>query len=147
MDNTLVDFGTGVQRVDPAVAAPYIARGHPDEIPGVYALMDPMPGAVDAFIELSARFDAYILSTAAWHNPSAWRDKLEWVKAQWGSGEDSPVYKRLILSHHKDLNRGDFLVDDKPLHGAAEFQGEWIRFGSERYPDWDAVVGYLLTRV
>ncbi len=143
MDGTLVDFATGVARVPPIVAAPYLARDHPDEIPGLYALMDPMPGAVEAFRELSERFDAYILSTAAWHNPSAWTDKLEWVKRYWGADEDSPVYKRLILSHHKDLNRGDFLIDDNAVHGAAEFQGEWVRFGSPEFPDWDAVLAHL----
>jgi len=143
MDGTLVDFGSGVARVDPDFAAPYLARGHPDEIPGVYSLMDPMPGAVEAFRELAERFDAYILSTAAWHNPSAWTDKLEWVKRTWGGGDDAPAFKRLILSHHKDLNRGDFLIDDNAIHGAAEFQGEWIQYGSAAFPDWDAVLSYL----
>jgi len=119
MDGTLVDFASGVARVDADFAAPYLARGHPDEIPGVYSLMDPMPGAIDAFRELAERFDAYILSTAAWRNPSAWTDKLDWVKRAWGAGDDSPVFKRLILSHHKDLNRGDFLIDDNDVHGAA----------------------------
>lgn len=143
MDGTLVDFWSGVSRVDPEVSAPYLARNHPDEIPGVYALMDPMPGAVEAFIELADRFDAYILSTAAWHNPSAWTDKLEWVKRTWGADEFSPVFKRLILSHHKDLNRGDILIDDNAMHGAAEFHGEWIQFGSSTYPDWAAVLDHL----
>ena len=30
------------------------------------------------------------------------------------------LYKRLILSHHKDLNRGDFLVDDRPHKNGAD---------------------------
>jgi 5'(3')-deoxyribonucleotidase len=54
------------------------------------------------------------------------------------------AYKRLILSHHKDLNQGDYLIDDKGKNGASEFEGEWIHFGSERFPDWDAVLKYLL---
>ena len=143
MDGTLVDFASGVARIDPEIAAPYLARGHPDEIPGVYSLMDPNPGAVEAFIELAELFDAYILSTAAWHNPSAWTDKLEWVKRTWGAGDEAPVFKRLILSHHKDLNRGDILIDDNAMHGAAEFQGEWVRFGSPEFPDWGAVLEHV----
>ena len=55
------------------------------------------------------------------------------------------AYKRLILSHHKNLNRGDYLIDDRPHKGGADkFDGEVIAFGSERFPDWDAVLRYLL---
>ena len=27
--------------------------------------------------------------------------------------------------------------------GASEFSGEWIQFGSERFPDWDSIVSYM----
>ena len=63
-----------------------------------------------------------------------------------GHEEDSPAYKRLILTHHKDLNHGDFLVDDRPNNGADRFEGEWIRFGSPEFPDWQAVLDYLRTK-
>jgi len=102
-----------------------------------------MVGAVDAFATLSQRFDTYILSTAPWNNPSAWSDKLEWVKTNLGN----TAYKRLILTHHKNLNRGDFLVDDRQKNGASEFGGELILFGSEQFPDWSVVTKYLLDRV
>jgi 5'(3')-deoxyribonucleotidase len=52
-----------------------------------------------------------------------------------------PVYKRLILSHHKQLNDGHYLIDDRPhKNGAGNFKGELIHFGSERYPNWKAVL-------
>ena len=57
------------------------------------------------------------------------------------------VHKRLILSHHKNLNRGDFLVDDGTNNGADEFQGEHLLFGSERFPDWLVVSEYLKARL
>lgn len=56
---------------------------------------------------------------------------------------DSPGYKRLILTHHKDLNRGDFLIDDRTRHGADRFAGEHIHLGSDRFPDWPSVMEYL----
>ena len=105
--------------------------------------MSPVAGAVDAFATLSQRFDTYVLSTAPWNNPSAWSDKLEWVKINLGNA----AYKRLILTHHKNLNKGDFLVDDRQKNGASEFAGELILFGSEQFPDWSAVTKYLLDRV
>lgn len=28
--------------------------------------------------------------------------------------------------------------------GTSEFSGEWIEFGSERFPDWQSVLDYLI---
>lgn len=109
--------------------------------------MDPMPGALEAMQELNKVFDLYILSTAPWLNPSAWIDKLEWVQRYFGKGKDTIFHKRLIISHHKDLNCGDFLIDDRENNGANEFKGELIRFGSSDYPDWPTVVEYLIHKL
>ena len=49
--------------------------------------------------------------------------------------------------HHKELNRGDFLIDDRTGNGADVFEGEHIRFGMEKFPDWPAVMAYLRPRV
>jgi 5'(3')-deoxyribonucleotidase len=140
MDNVLVDFPSGVARLDAETRRAY--EGRLDEVPGIFALMDPLPGAVAAFTRLAQSFDAYVLSTAPWENPSAWSDKLLWVQRHLG-----PVArKRLILTHHKDLNAGDFLVDDRLKNGAERFGGEHLHFGTERFPDWPAVLAYLLAR-
>ena len=150
MDNTLVDFKTRLEGVAPSVLKQY--EGRVDEIPGFFAVMQPMPGALEAFHELSGLFDTYILSTAPWHNPSAWQHKVEWVHLHFGEDEyvdreENPAYKRLILSHHKNLNRGDYLVDDRPhKNGADKFDGEVITFGSTKYPDWPAVTKHLRAR-
>jgi 5'-nucleotidase len=140
MDGVLVDFESGLDRVPAATRSEY--QGHEDDIPGLFALMDPMPGALEAFAELAGLFDTYILSTAPWRNPSAWSDKLLWVQKHLGDA----AHKRLILSHHKGLNRGDYLVDDRARHGVNEFEGEHIHFGTPEFPDWPAVVKYLQVR-
>jgi 5'(3')-deoxyribonucleotidase len=141
MDNVLVDFPSGMAACDPALLGQF--KECPDEIPGIFALMQPMPGAIAAYHALSELFDTYILSTAPWENPTAWSDKLEWVKRHLGE----PAHKRLILSHNKHLNRGHYLVDDRPNNGAEEFGKvpgqEWIHFGHDHYKDWPAVVAYL----
>jgi 5'-nucleotidase len=145
MDNTLVDFGARLKGVDPRVRKRY--RNREDELPGLFALMPPMPGALEAYRELSSLFDTYILSTAPWGNPSAWQHKLEWVQVHLGLDQGTPAYKRLILTHHKDLNRGDFLVDDRPGHnGADQFEGEVIPFGSKEFRSWSKVLRYLRDR-
>jgi 5'-nucleotidase len=142
LDNTLVDFPSGIAALLEEDRHNFIDRY--DDCPGIFAKMDPVPGAVAAFGLLARAFDTYILSTAPWNNPTAWADKLEWVKRHLGSTPDSPAYKRLILTHHKNLNRGHFLVDDRPARGAAEFEGEWLRFGAPEFPSWVEVTEYLL---
>ena len=141
LDNVLVDFESGLSHILPEIVKKF--DGRLDEIPGVFTKMAPVRGAVEAFIALVEPFDTYILSTAPWNNASAWSDKLEWVKETLGA----PAYKRLILTHHKDLNRGDFLVDDRTKNGADKFPGELILFGSELFPDWFTVKNYLLSKV
>ncbi len=114
-------------------------EGRLDEVPDIFSKMSPVPGAIEAFEQLAELFDTYILSTAPWENPSAWSDKLLWVKKHLGKS----AYKRLILSHHKHLNRGDFIIDDRLSNGVDKFVGEHIHFGTTLFPDWPAVVAYL----
>jgi 5'-nucleotidase len=104
--------------------------------------MQPVEGAVESFTTLAQHFDTYVLSTSPWENPTAWSDKGVWVKKYLGVH----AYKRLILTHHKDLNIGDYLVDDRTNNGADKFKGEHILFGSALFPNWHAVVDYLLRR-
>jgi 5'-nucleotidase len=137
MDNVLVDFPSGISKITDKQRSDF--SGDLDEVPGIFALMDPIPGAIEAFSELSLKFDTYILSTAPWENPSAWADKLLWVKEYLGVS----AHKRLILSHHKNLNTGDYLIDDRLRNGADKFTGEHIRFGTDRFPNWESVLNYL----
>ena len=144
MDNVLVDFKSGIARLDDKTREQY--RGDLDEVPGIFSLMDPMPGAINAVHELKEHYDLYVLSTAPWLNPSAWTDKLHWIQKYFGKEKDSVFYKRLIISHRKHLNHGDYLIDDRPNNGAEDFAGEWIRFGQEPFVGWDEVAGYLINR-
>ncbi len=140
MDNVLVDFPAAIKKLDAATLAKY--EGRLDEVPGIFSLMPPMESAIDSYAQLSEWFDTYILSTSPWENPSAWSDKLHWVKQYL----TDPAYKRLILSHNKHLNYGDYLIDDRLKNGADRFQGELIHFKTELFPDWPSVMDYLRER-
>jgi 5'(3')-deoxyribonucleotidase len=140
MDNVLVDFPSAFEFLDEKVMAEY--EGHLDDVPGIFSLMKPMKGAIEAFSKLTKVFDVYILSTSPWDNPSAWQDKLLWVKKYLGEY----AYKRLILTHHKNLNAGDYLIDDRIKNGVDKFEGEHIHFGSEQFPDWEITLKYLLAK-
>ena len=138
MDNVLVDFPSGISKLSQEVINEY--ESNLDEVPNIFSLMEPLEGAIDSFKILSQRYDTYILSTAPWENSSAWSDKVKWVKKYLGES----AYKRLILSHHKNLNHGDYLIDDRTKNGAGEFKGELIQFGADKFPDWKSVCSYLL---
>jgi len=137
MDNVLVNFEYALQFVDEKTLKEY--DGCYDEIPGLFKFMTPNKNAIMAFHRISSVYDSYILSTAPWENSSAWSDKLLWVKTYLGE----PAKKRLILSHHKNLLMGDYLIDDRLKNGVDKFTGEHIHFGTEKFPDWDSVVRYL----
>jgi len=102
----------------------------------------PMAGAVEAFYKLcfDEDYDVYILSTAPWNIPNSWTQKRLWVSKYLGD----KAHKRLILCNHKNLLRGDILIDDRTANGAGEFDGELIQFGTDKYPDWQTITKYLL---
>jgi 5'(3')-deoxyribonucleotidase len=137
MDGVLVDFDTGLRAQNEAVLREYEDRE--DEIPHLFADMPPMKDAIESFMKLSKIYDVYILSTAPWENISAWSDKVVWVKKYLGEN----ARKRVILTHRKDLNIGDYLIDDRKRNGAEKFRGELILFGSDRFPNWESVCEYL----
>ena len=135
MDNVLVDFNSVIKKLnlDPNT-------NDLDEVDGIFSYMTPLKGAIEGYNRLvELGHDVYILSTAPWENSSAWSDKLIWVKKYIGEN----AKKRLILSHNKNLNKGDFLIDDRLANGAGEFEGTLIRFGNEDFPNWDTVINYF----
>ena len=142
MDGTLADFN----RYADELRASGLVTGdkRPDCWPGIFAHLEPMPGALEAVNALKDDYELFIASTNPWLNDDGASEKLWWVK-NWfgGDGPENPFFKHVILTHHKELLRGDYLIDDWPAHGASEFKGELIRFGSEAYPDWPSVVEHL----
>ena len=74
--------------------------------------------------------------------PESWTHKRMWVSKHLGKH----AYKKLILSNHKNLLSGDYLIDDRTANGAGEFSGELIQFGSDKFPDWSSVLNYLQTK-
>ena len=140
MDGVLVDFQSGIDSLTEEQRESF--KDGLDDVPGIFSKMKPVEGALEAYEELTRHFDVYILSTAPWNNPSAWTDKLLWVKKYLGD----LAHKRLILSHNKHLNDGDFLIDDRTANGAGDFKGEHVKFLSEEFQNWDDVLNYLIPK-
>jgi 5'(3')-deoxyribonucleotidase len=139
MDGVIVDFDSALKLQSEETLKEY--EGREDEIPGLFGQMQPMPGALEAVRKLNERYDCYILSTAPWGNPSAWSDKVIWITRYL----DDVFHKKMVITHCKHICKGDILIDDRDKHGVRDFEGEWIHFGSERFPDWDSVLDYLIS--
>jgi 5'-nucleotidase len=107
---------------------------------GFYSDLEVIDGAFNAIEILSKYFDVYFLSTAEWNNISSWSDKRIWIDKHFGKYG----YKKLILSHNKSLNIGRYLIDDRAIESNLEFTGEFVHFGSDKFPNWNSVVTYIL---
>jgi 5'(3')-deoxyribonucleotidase len=124
MDGVLVNFQSGIDQLDLYHKIEY--KENYDEVPGIFGTMKPNEDMVDLFNAMTSdeRYECYVLSTAPWENPSASSDKIEWIQKYLPK-----AYKRLILSHNKHLNVGDYLIDDRTVNGAGEFGGELLQYG------------------
>jgi 5'(3')-deoxyribonucleotidase len=123
MDNVMVDFVSGINRLSPEIQRKYEGR----------------------LTELHSKFDVFALSTAPWANPSAWSDKVAWIQKHFGSSPTAPLHKRLILTHRKHLNTGDYLIDDRTKNGVDRFKGQHIHFGQPEWPNWEVVTSFLMS--
>lgn len=134
MDNTLADYLKHAEELnlDPKEAK---------HVYGFFRNLKPIPGAIEAYNKLAKHFDVYLLTTAPWSNPYACVEKFEWVKEYLPN-----AYKNLIISHHKELNMGDYLIDDSTANGAGEFKGIHIPIHSEKFPNWKSVIKYIFAK-
>ncbi|CUW09191.1 5' nucleotidase, NT5C type [Leuconostoc gasicomitatum] len=147
MDNVLVDTLSILNVID--MRSGKVKK--PDQIPGIFRDLPPMVGAVEAVKSLAENYELHILSTAPWKNPSAWQDKLLWLAQYFGDDNQSPFYKRVTLTHDKSLARGvgGILIDDRPYHGASQWNDEtadslWIQYGYDDQLVWsNQLVDYL----
>ncbi|WP_304413060.1 hypothetical protein [Cryobacterium sp. MLB-32] len=88
LDNTLVDFPSGIGRLSEAARLKY--EGSYDDAPGIFALMEPLPDALEAYRELSEHFDTYILSTARGTTPRRGTTRCSGCRSTWGSRATPP---------------------------------------------------------
>tara|TARA_A100001015_G_scaffold299926_1_gene384641 strand:+ start:478 stop:1002 length:525 start_codon:yes stop_codon:yes gene_type:complete len=141
MDGVLVDFQSGIDALPDKVYQKFI--GNEKNAPNVFSLMLPIKSAIYSFNLLSLYFDTYILSTSPWKSTTALQDKLDWVKINIGLS----AKQRVIFSHHKNLNKGDYLIDDRTKRGADKFEGKHIHFGYSPFHNWYDVLEYLFEEI
>ncbi len=146
LDGVVVDFKKGLFKAASIhQTAPFRISDEKDidelicKTEGFYENLPAIPGAVEAVKEVMELFEVYFLSTPMWGDPRSYTGKRIWVEKHFGDA----ATKRLILTHRKDLAIGHYLVDDRTKHGAGEFKGVHIHFGTEAFPDHKSVCEYL----
>ncbi len=138
MDDCLCDFKSAY--VEHKIKHPEIA--YPQSAPEFFTGLVPLPGALEQtrWLADQDRFDVYILSAPSIHNPLCYTEKRLWIEEHLGFA----FVNRLILSPHKNLNHGDYLIDDNASgKGQDLFTGKLIHFGSSEFPNWMAVRSYF----
>ena len=141
LDGVIADFEKGREEHPLGKVSPYIGR--PDKLPGLFENLEPIEGSISSVNLLleSPDFDIYFLSTAPWDNPDAWTHKRLWIAKFFN---EKLIRKKLILCHFKNYLIGDYLIDDRRHNGAENFEGEWLHFGSDKFPNWKSILEYLL---
>ena len=141
MDDVLCHFSKAQKKA--LVENPAI--GFPQSQYGFFRKLEPIEGAIDGvdYLLKQEKFDVYILTAPSIHNPSCYTEKREWVEEYLGM----EMVKRLIISPHKGLNKGDFLIDDHIFgKGQENFEGLVIQYGSASYPSWGSILKFLNLR-
>lgn len=75
--------------------------------------------AIEVLERMYDRYDCYILTTPWNGYPDCVRDKMEWMRRKF------PFFstKKMIFTHHKNLLKGDVLIDDHPKN-ISNFDGK-----------------------
>jgi 5'(3')-deoxyribonucleotidase len=102
--------------------------------------LEPIDGSIDSYFRLKEKYNVMILTKPSYYNPLCYMEKRLWVEKYLGFEE----CRKLILSRDKTLLRGSYLIDD--LEQTGVFKPEWdhIHFKSEKFPNWDSILNYLL---
>ena len=149
LDGVVADFEHGMSLIAPDL---FLGDGHDyeqrskmvdtvcEQHPEIFHDLKPIEGAIEGVKWLMEFYEVYFLSTPMWNVPMSFTGKRIWLEKHFGKLAE----KRLILSHRKDLAIGDYLIDDRTKNGAGEFKGEHIHFGTEKFPDWQSVLDYLV---
>jgi 5'-nucleotidase len=136
MDGVLCDFFgafSDVRRKDPNFK-------YPQSRIGFFKNLEPMPDAIESFNKLKEHYDVWILTRPSFKNISCFNEKAEWVLEHLGFD----VLEKTIMCGDKSLLKGDILIDDDDKAGQPDFEGEWIEFASDKFPDWTSVIDYLI---
>lgn len=150
MDGVIADFAKAINNINPDLDMSEDTESYEDrskivdricmDNPNLFHNLEPMENSIETVKKLFDHFEVYFLSTPMWSVPESFSGKRIWIQKHFGE----MAAKRLILTHRKDLNIGDFLIDDRTRNGAGEFTGIHVHYGTKDFPTWERVYEYLM---
>jgi 5'-nucleotidase len=112
----------------------------PQSVVGFFQFLEPVDRAIEAVNELRTLFDVFVLTAPSTRNAHSYSEKRIWIEEHF----DYSFTKKLIISPDKGLLKGDCLIDDHTSgNGQERFEGLLVEFGSDVFPDWNAVLAFL----
>ncbi len=100
---------------------------------------NPRPSMQKAYRYLIEHYDVYIVAAAPLHDPDYARRMQEWTFENLGVA----AYNRLILTNHKNLLYGDYLIDALTTNGSTDFMSTRIPFADDTFKTWEEVIEYF----
>ena len=136
LDGVLADFITAfVRERELNPEQPY-----PQSQYGFFMNLEPIKDSIESFKMLEEHFDMWILTRPSVQNPLCYTEKAIWVREKLGLD----IQRKTIMCCDKSLLKGDFLIDDTTDYGQTDFEGRFIHFVTDKFPDWKTVVNYLI---
>ena len=138
MDGVLCDFYGAAKKA----ITDNPGQKYPQSQWGFFLKLKPIHEAIESFKLLELHYDVWILTRPSPLNVNCYTEKAQWVWDNLGF----KVLERTIFSCDKARVKGDYLIDDQRNANQEEFEGEWIHFATEKFPNWKTVVEYLLKK-
>jgi 5'(3')-deoxyribonucleotidase len=138
LDDTLCDYSGAYNKVKES--SPSVE--FPQSQPGFYENLSPLPDAIESFEWLCEQecFDIYILTAPSIYNPLCYTEKRVWIERCLGFEH----VNRLIISYHKNLLLGDYMIDDQAEgRGQELFKGELLKYGDGGFKSWRDIKLFL----
>lgn len=136
LDDTLFEFTKA--RNEDLIKCPNVR--FPQSQVGFFSNLEPIENSIETVKELSKYFDIYFLTSPSVFNLTCYTEKALSIKKHFGH----EWLKKLIISYHKELLIGDYLIDDRTSgRGQESFNGELINYGSDKFPNWRTIKKYL----
>lgn len=95
--------------------------------------------AMKAVRILFEHYALYIVAPASTNAPSYITEVMAWTQ----DIVNVPAWNHLVFTNRKDLLYGDYLIDPSEDHGAADFMGTRITFGSDTFKTWEEIIEFF----
>lgn len=139
LDDTAVDYKKQLS----LYKNKYPSYEYPQSVIGFFSTMEPMPGFLEAWKELSEDYYMKFLTRPSVYNLNSYTEKAIWVRDNMGGLDALEV---LNLCPDKSIigESYDYLIDDGIINGQTEFKGNFLRFGTKGvYKSWDEILEYF----